>query len=162
MCFKDNFFGFLGYVGSISGGLARMFFAVAPTVTSQGVPTTAGVTVYWLRDNTGNTARAQSLNFTTATARTLFTDGSYSFVPQALTSSLVGADPQVFVHWTAMPRVQPVMQVCTVISTEFTPNFTTFLAALVGPTPRTYIALDTTVSGAVAGGSTYKLAMLWE
>jgi hypothetical protein len=161
MCLKDGFFGFLGYRTPGSND-AFGFFAVARTTDANGATSSLGATVYW-HGNTFSTERAavQALNFSTGYVGPVSTTGTYCAVPHGITSSLVGGDSQAFVHWTAMPRVYPVMPLCTVVSTEV-PTGSTFNVALVGSTPRTYLALDTTVSGATSGDITFKLAMLWE
>ena len=161
MCLKDGFFGFSGY-RSIAGGDQFAFFAVARTTDANGTTSSLGATVYWWgAPGAIGPAAVQALNFSTSYVGAVNTTGDYCAVPHGITSSLVGADSQAFVHWTAMPRVYPVMPLCTVVSTEV-PTGSTFDVALVGATPRTYLALDPAVRGAATGGATYKLAMLWE
>ena len=173
MSFSNGFFGFDGYMGAHAGGTANfggvagseyMFFAVAQTTDANGAVTSDGAVVYWNNltvSQSNQHARHQALDFTTNTARTATSDGSYGYVPGSLTNSLVGADFQAFVNWAAYPAVRPTMGVVTVVPSELaSPVYTTFQTAVVGSTPRTYISLGGTVRGAVSG--TYALAMLFE
>lgn len=171
MCFKDGFFGFLGYqlatVGPPVSHTSNAFFAIAPTTNANGVRTNDGFTFYWRHSATsGVAAVVQALNPTGIGGMFSYwgpvsTVGDYCLVPHGITSSLVGVDSQAFAHWTAMPRIYPVMQLCTVLSTEV-PTNSTFNVALVGSTERTYLALDNSMNGTTVGTTTFKLAMLWE
>jgi hypothetical protein len=162
MCLKDGFFGFLGYRDPGGVPQAFAFFAVARTTDANGATTSLGATVYWNKDPAlDGQAAVQALNFSTSYVGAVNLTGDYCAVPHRITSSLVGVDSQAFVHFTAMPRVYPVMPLCTVISTEVATG-STFDVALVGATSRTYLALDTRVYGAATGTTDYKLAMLWE
>lgn len=160
MCLKDGFFGFLGYRDPGGVPQAFAFFAVARTTDANGATSSLGATVYWCAASTVPAA-VQALNFSTSYVGAVNLTGDYCAVPHRITSSLVGVDSQAFVHFTAMPRVYPVMPLCTVISTEVATG-STFDVALVGATSRTYLALDTRVYGAATGTTDYKLAMLWE
>lgn len=162
MCYKDGFFGFLLYNGALASNISYFFFAVARTTDVNGTPDSNGAVCYWYASSSSSGfADIQALNFTANTARTRVTDGSYSFVPQSISSSLVGSDTQAFMHWVAYPRVRPNMYMLTVVSAEFA-YANTFQTSVVGTTPRTYIAFDSTIHGQSTGSTTYKLAMLWE
>lgn len=164
MCLKDGFFGFHGYRTNISGSNdSWAFFAVARTTDANGFTTSLGATVYWsfTSSNTPAPPIVQALNFSTGYVGPENSDGSFCIVPHRISASYVGLDSQAFVHWTAMPRVYPIMPICTVISVEI-PTGSTFSVALIGTIPRTYMALDTRQWGAANGTTTYKLAMLWE
>lgn len=163
MVYKDGFFGFLGYLGAASTG-SWFFVAIAPTVDANGVKTNDGLCVYYRNSSGANSiADVQAINLDTSTVGSVVTTGTYAFVPYGITASLTGADTQTFLNWMVLPSasVRPVMQIVTVISSEF-PTSNTFQTDVIGVTPRTYIALDTTSNGAVTGTSTYKFAMLWE
>lgn len=153
-----------GYVGVIlkAGGLsstpnAICFFAVARTVDDTGAETGDGYTVF--RRNTTQMG-AQSVSVSNATS---FTESTfYSVVHMAPTSSLVGSDKQVYKCYTIQPRVRPVLQMATVIATEY-PSATSFTATLVGATARTYLSGGTGLTNAGANNSaSYCHAMLWE
>jgi hypothetical protein len=125
------------------------------------VPDARGATVYF-QNNTGGTDGpvVQALNFQTATTLTANTASDFVIVPMGITSSIIGADTQCFLHWTALPLVLPNLYMATVITAEV-PAGSTFSTTLVGTTPRTYVALDNLPTGA-NNSSTYRLAMLWE
>lgn len=160
MCLKDGFFGFCGYLSGSAGNVAFMFFAVSRTTDANGVPTSDGASVFWGNVVNGSAPpTVQALNFTSNT--TLSNSTVTGFIPGNITSSLVGSDNQVFLHWVAYPRVYPVMPIVAIVSSEFVTN-TTFTSTVLGTTPRTYVVLDNVLYGAVAGTTTYKLAMLWE
>jgi hypothetical protein len=165
MCLSNGFFGFSGYLGAFDTDREGAFFAVSRTTDANGAVTSDGACVYWMAagNTLGAVARHQALNFTTNTARTATSDGSYGYVPGSLTNSLVGADFQAFVNWAAYPAVRPTMGVVTVIRAELAaPVYTTFQTAVVGSTQRTYISLGNAIHGAVSGNTTYNLAMLFE
>jgi hypothetical protein len=159
LVYKDGFFGFSGY--RFAAGLGPwMYAAVAKTTNAAGVQDSRGVTVYW-RPVSANPPPVQALNFQTNTVLPLdVTGGNFVVIPMAITSSIIGADTQCFIHWTALPLVLPNPYMATVISAEV-PAGSTFSTTLVGTTPRTYVAIDSSVYGSSIG-TAYRLAMLWE
>jgi hypothetical protein len=163
LVYKDGFFGFLGYRnGAVGTNVPIMFAAVARTTDSNGAVDTRGATVYWRQNpSTGPSAIVQALNFQTNTALAANDDGRYALVPMGITSSIIGADTQCFLHWTALPLVLPNPYVATIVSSEV-PSGSTFSTTLVGTTPRTYVALDDNPTGDASESTNYKLAMLWE
>ena len=168
MCFSASagFFGVTAFVGGM-GGEANLFgFFVCRTTDFSGAPDAQGISVYWRGSNTGNRPVVQALNTITNVAGAVDVDGQFCVVPYNLTNTAVGSDQQAFLHWTAMPRVYPVMQLVTVSSVEFLLT-TTFTAAVVGGTTRNYITLDGGFHGASnftnpTTSPAYRIAMLWE
>jgi hypothetical protein len=158
LVYKDGFLGFLGYRNAGGGNIPLAFFAVCRTTDAAGAPDSRGVTVY--TSQTLTWPRAQALNFQTGVALSQNITGDYVIIPMAITSSIIGADAQCFIHWTALPLVLPNPYVATVISAEV-PSGSTFSTTLVGTTPRTYVALDEYPRGSPLGAA-YKLVMLWE
>jgi hypothetical protein len=159
LVYKDGFLGFFGYRFAAGGNAVLMGFWVSKTTNAAGVQDSRGATVYW-RVGTSIPPWVQALNFQTNTALTVNTTGDFVVIPMAITSSIIGADTQCFIHWTALPLVLPNPYMATVISAEV-PAGSTFTTTLIGTTPRTYIALDNVPHGS-ALGSAYRLAMLWE
>ena len=163
---KDGFFGFWGYRSTTSTH-SRAFFAVARTVDANGVTSGLGATVYWKNDNTNDYPAVQALNFETFYYGSVRTVGDFCLVPHGIASCVfysgenLDANTQIFVHWTALPKVFPVMPLCSVLSNEV-PTASTFDVALVGTTQRKYMAIDTVIYGATDGGTSVKMAMLWE
>jgi hypothetical protein len=177
MCFKDNYLAFAGFRNVEN---TDSFFAICPTVNASGQETTVGVQIYWGSRNAGG-GRFPSVEFLNFQLGFRFGSvnqdgtlaGSYCLIPHNMLSSYInGTDSQCFTHWASTPRVMPVMHICTVIDSEF-PTGNIFNVALVGSTPRSYIALsNSSVDGAKTsqpgfGGSGIsdndtKIAMLWE
>lgn len=141
-------------------------FAVVRTHDASGAPTATGAIVYW-----GATSMAslltisQSLRFAASAAAYAQSD-MYSIVPGQVTSSVVGADPQVFAHFGISPDVWTVPTMATVLLSEV-PQFSSFPVAMVGSTSRTLLsmgALMKPVLTAIGPGAstTYGFAMLYE
>ena len=169
LSFSNGFFGFSGYLNSLSNeNHDRAVFLVARTTNANAEVTTDGAVVYWRPTLTTGAAFNQPMTFSTNAPRTTNSDGSYGYVPNSLTAStyFVGLNffYQAFVNWAAYPLVRPVMAVCTVCRADAlgaTP-FTPFKTTLVGSTQRTYISLGYSTFGATNDGSLYSLAMLFE
>ena len=161
LVYKDGFFGFLGYRFSTGASTFPMFGAwVAKTTDAAGVPDSRGATVYWRLSTNFTPPWVQALNFQTNTVSAQNTTGDFVVIPMGITSSVIGADTQCFIHWTALPLVLPNPYMATIITAEV-PSGSTFSTTLVGTTPRTYVALDPAPNGSALGAA-YKLAMLWE
>lgn len=160
LVYVDGFVGFLGYREAASANSPWMFFSICKTTNSSGEPDSRGITFYSRSPVFSAPPRVQPLNVQTNTALTVNTTGDFVVIPMAITSSIIGADTQCFIHWTALPLVLPNPYMATVISAEV-PSGSTFTTTLIGATPRTYLALDLSPVGSVLG-SAYKLALLWE
>ena len=168
MSFSNGFFGFCGYLNSLTDEKReRAFFAVARTTDANAAVTNDGAVVYWRGTTSPSKAFNQPMRFFHA-ARDTNSDGSYGYVPNTLPAStyFVGLNffYQAFVNWAAYPLVRPTMAICTVCTGDAlgNPPFTPFKATLVGSTERTYISLGHATEGATNGGSLYCLAMLFE
>jgi hypothetical protein len=161
LVYKDGFFGFFGYRFADGSGEARFLAAVARTTNAAGVPDARGATVYF-NNNSGGTdgPPVQALNFQANTVSAINSTSDFVVIPMAITSSIIGADTQCFIHWTALPLVLPNPYMATVIASEV-PAGSTFTTTLIGTTPRTYVALDGVPTGA-NNSLIYRLAMLWE
>jgi hypothetical protein len=158
LVYKDGFFGFFGYRASTGVDAVLFGMWVAQTTNSAGAPDSRGATVY-LRRTVDAVPSAQALNFGTNTVSAVNDTGDFVLIPLRITSSIIGADTQCFIHWTALPLVLPNPYMATVINAEV-PAGSTFSTVLVGTTPRTYLALDNQPQGDSQSG--YRLAMLWE
>jgi hypothetical protein len=162
-CVKNGFLGVMFKAGAQTAAPnGHAFFAVARTVDDAGAETGDGFTLFRRQSagNTGGAIIAQSVSVSNAT--TFTASLSYSLVHMDVTSSAVGADKQVYKNYTIQPRVRPVLQMCTVIATEYSAA-TTFTATLVGTTPRTYLSGGTNTAFAGANASSaYCNAMLYE
>ena len=171
-CFKDGQLA-LGWkipeaTPAITTGIAG-FFCLSRTVDSNGQPTATGVHVFWGAGTSSSQTASQSLRF--ASPSQAFTEQSatincmYGFLAQVQLNTSVGSDTQVALGFTWMPRMQPLISPCGVLSTELTAG-TTFNATLVGTTPRTYLRMPqhTGPFGPIGVASTGGLAMcvLWE
>lgn len=159
-CHAEGFFGLLWKTGSSSNGA----FLISRTCDSSGAPTATGALCYW-GSNNSVLKGVQALRFAAAAAaytlKTAANEGS-CLVPLHPANSAVGADIQVYLHWTITPQVSPVFGFCTVYVSEI-PLGNTFSTTLVGSTPRTYIGLGTGAGAAEASSSNANaLAMLWE
>jgi hypothetical protein len=161
VCYKDGSLGVMLKVGAVaSGPSAQAFFVVGRTVDDTGAETGDGFTVFRRQASTSLGNLAQSVSVANSTT---FTESqTYSMVHMGVTSSLVGSDKQVYKNYTIQPRVRPVMQVATVIVTEY-PSATSFTATFVGATARTYLSGGSgTAQHGVGASSTNAAAMLWE
>jgi len=165
-----GFFGVAAYVGGTTTDTSTFGFLIARSTDANGNLNSTGMTIYCPQNNLGQPADVQAVDFQTGVASAVNTKGQYGFVPMGLASSAVGPDFQAFVNWSAFPRVSPVMQVVTVLSSEF--NTTTgFSATVVGATPSNYMTLDGGMHGdGMANGTPgiatstplARLAILWE
>lgn len=156
LVYKDGFLGLLLYRFSAATGTAPWgFFAVAKTTSATGADDSRGFTVY-RQQPSGTDPGVTAVNRATSTVLAENTTGNFVLVPMAITSSIIGADTQCFIHWTALPLVLPNPYMATVVNAEV-PTASTFSTTLVGTAPRTYLALDR-----LGNSGTYKLAMLWE
>jgi hypothetical protein len=159
----DGFFGFSWKIGYST--TPEAFFGVTRTCDADGVMDARGALCMYF--GSGNTTKGmQALRFAaTAAAYTASTSSvDLSFFPQK-ENGLIGSDIRLGVGWSIIPEPTPITGFCTTRLTDFAPG-ATFTAALVGSTPRTYIALTSSAVTPVAstsqnGGANY-LGMLWE
>lgn len=163
MCHVSGSFGCVFHYNT-STNIPVFAFIVARTVDATGTPSADGCVLYARGTNTSATVVGvvQALRFA-ATAAT-FTASATDFttlIPHAMTSSLVGSDMQVFMHWFPNPRIVPLFSVCSHIQSEISQG-STFTTTLVGTTARTYISIANSIGASVSGSSAYGMAMIWE
>ncbi len=149
-------------LGAAGTGKGMGYFSVIRSTDDTGAPTGAwaaitrsyGATSYY---------ECQVINFTNLTTYPSSLDGSHSNVPQNVSSSLVGADVQVFKHYVCAPRVSPLFAQVTVLTSEVGQS-TSFSVIPIGSTiSRTYISLGPNGNYAAIGGTVNStLAMIWE
>jgi hypothetical protein len=173
MCFKDNFLGVS--INRRNSNSSMGFFCIAPTTDSSGAVNSIGVTVYRSVVSIRLPLHVQALNFQAGVAFPVNTSGAYCLIPQGSVlgapdgntqaSSLTNGDFQCYAHWTAMPRVYPVMQMCSVLNSEV-PIGSVFQTTIVGSQPRSYMALDDVCPGTIQSTTlnyvSSRCAMLWE
>lgn len=162
MAYNGGSFAFLGFDDVTGAGWPQMFMAVSRTYDVGGAYDGNGVQTY--REKGGPTTEAmntQSINFSTASAQTEDTNGNYSFIPGVLTSTAVSGVPQVYAHFCSLPEVKVVPGMVTVNNNDVAVN-TTFSAAVVGATARTYVKLSTFLTGAAVATNAAGVAMIWE
>lgn len=162
-------------IGAWGSASAASFFAVCRTCDTNGDPDGVGFSVYAYGGNS-TSGQTEQLQF----RRSDNTWSSYinnlcptCLIPgDATTPTFVGSDAQVLLHFGFFPRVQPIHGLLCVKTSEFGAD-STFTAAPVGATTRTYLVLGPTYYGNGQGsfsygnGNTsqstgYTLAMIWE
>ena len=159
MCCVDGFFGFAYKTGWI--GACQAFILRTPDNT--GVADATGAMVCWQSGSSLLTTQALRFAATAAayTARTTITEAQLGFIPQLMSSSVLGSgDIQVAVGWTITPASIPLVGVCGVLDAEVSLG-TTFSSTLVGSTARTYVGLVAGMPFSAIGNGP-KMAMLWE
>jgi hypothetical protein len=118
---------------------ALAVFAVCRTTDDTGAETGDGYTVFRRQSGNGVAGAVVAQAVSVSNATTFAESPYYAMVHHGVSSSLVGADKQVYKCYTVQPRVRPVLQACVVLSTEY-PAATSFTATLVGATARTYLS----------------------
>lgn len=157
-CLVEGFFG-LAYKRGRSGPPGLAFIAVCRSVDDTGAPTGEGFTVYRQSTTTVQTAEAFSV-----TDNVVFPASSgFAMVNMGRSVSAIDADTiQVYRHYTILPRVRPNPFLVTVQDGEV-PSNTIFQTTVVGVTPRTYLALGSSVNrAAINNSASNAMAMLWE
>lgn len=171
---SEGFFGMAWKIGSTSS--VSSFFAICRSVDSNGDADATGFSVYAF-GTTGSGAATEQLRFrrSNETWSTLATGAGGGSIgsPTCLIpgnnadSTFVGADAQVYLHFGQFPRMTPIVGLVGVKAAEFGAD-STFTAAAVGSTPRTYLVLGGPHSGAGSfvaaypNATPYTIAMLWE
>lgn len=166
LCVNEGFFGLNWKQGA---GGTEALFVFNRTCDATGTATVTGALCVWGFGQGSLLTATQALRFAATaaayTARTTNLNTALGFNPQIPSATLVGADPQVFMGWTITPQVAPLFGVCGVLDAEFLTG-NTFTVALVGATPRTYVAL-TNAAGPFGPSATSeagmpKFAMLYD
>lgn len=140
-------------------------FIICRSCDADGTPNAKAAIICYSIVATGTNTYTQTLRFeSVAAAQTQdVTGGGLSLVPGNVTSSSIGgANLQVYMCWMNAPDVRPVFGIATVVIASHA-LATTFSVALVGSTARTYIALNANSFGSPANKNVaYTLAMLYE
>lgn len=130
------------------------------TVDNNGSPTAEGV-VMANGGQTNSTTNIGLLRFV-APVITVSSSAAYqTFLPYNLTDTRVGLDPQVFMHWTALPKMKPLVGTATYVNSEIALG-TQFSLALVGVTPRNYVSIGINLGQSASASPQMGTAMLWE
>lgn len=166
LCHTADFLGVALKIGSGTGATAlgaMLAFSIEKMTDSVGTPSGTGVVVRWGPTPGITVATNLQAIRTAAPAADYGVSNAFSVVPANLTSTLVGADRQVFLHAFPSPRVIFSPFMCTVVNAEL-PIATTFSAILLGVTSRTYIALGNAFGcgNSASPTTTWSNAMLWE
>lgn len=130
------------------------------TVDNNGSPTAEGV-VMTNGGQTNGLASVGLLRFVAPVIATVSSASYQTFLPYNLSDTRVGLDPQVFMHWTALPKMKPLVASATYLNTEIALG-TQFSLALVGVTPRNYLGVGINFGQSASGSPQMALAMLWE
>lgn len=152
-----------GYGSAIikGGSGANFWLSISRSCDSSGTPNAIGWTAVCGGVNSGPYTYFQAVGTGFLTVPTL---NAISVVPGGVTSSLVGADYQVFLNWGLNPRMYPLLGSCHAVRSEIAYGVT-FSVALIGTTPRTYMATGAGLSGnslANNANSVYAIAILYE
>lgn len=168
LCATNGHVSLVWKTGASSVGYAIAGFAVCRTVDSSGAFTATGALVTFGASSASNVPIYQSLTYSPAKAFVATNaTGAQCLVPGAETNSVVGSTNQAFLFWMLSPQVVPIPGLCAVYTTEASEG-STFTAALVGATSRTYISIGRQIGTQVAAQSTLLpanflgTAMLWE
>jgi hypothetical protein len=158
-------------------GTLGSFFSICRTCDTNGDPNDLGFSVYGY-GSSSTSGQNEQVQFRRSDNTWSGFAGSGSNSATALipgpatAASFVGADAQVVLHFGAFPRIQPIHGLLAVKTSEFGAD-STFTAAPVGATTRTYVVLGSTYFGNGAGSFTqgfgntvaatgWTLAMIWE
>lgn len=152
------------------GQAAQGCGCLARTVDATGTPTALGYMIWGYGGTSATNNSYNNLRMVrfASTAAVIYSavgvvGAQYvTYVPGWLASSLLqNGDKQIFLAWGAFPEVQPIHGFGLYRLTEFSDG-STFTAALVGSTERTYLATGHQGDGLAAGLTTYGMAMLYE
>ena len=158
LCHTADFFG-LAFKFGVGSGIFHAFLAITKTCDTAGSATTTGFAVY-RSQSTG--VLAQQVVRTAAAAATRTESTSFSFVQGLVTDSTTPAgDKQRYRHFEHSNGVNPLATMCTYVASEVSTG-SSFAAAMVGSTARTFLALGGVLRGEVTGSSNYATAMLYE
>ena len=161
----DGFFALVFKMGAGVNALTLFSVSVQRSADNTGAPT--GEAVALIGCGTGNQATvappAAIIKYVTSTVNNVVTGADIGFMPSQMTTSVVGVDPQIFLHWIALPKMSPLVGTATYILSEVGLN-TEFDLALVGTTPRHYLAVGNSFRKTAYNGSVTVLgtAILWE
>lgn len=165
LCYADGFLGLVWKLGVASQG----YLLLCRSCDADGDPTADGYSEFAYGTPSGSslTMTRRHVRFASPASvihSTVHGSGEYyaSLVPGFLNpTTLPSGDKQVYLSWGAFPDMRPLFGLCAARITEFAAG-TTFSAALVGSTARTYLAVGIVGNNYAAGSSSYTPAMLWE
>lgn len=163
-CCVDGFIGMLYRSGACLYGL--MSFIIQRTVDDTGTPNADGIAIFLNRNDQANYgARMVVYNYATGysadSGSSVGGTPSYVFRPFGIAATQYGpsSEYQALRHWIILPLIRPLLLTCsTGITDNLTPG-TTFQAAPVGTTLRTYIQLPI---GHLGYFGYDRIAMVWE
>lgn len=162
-------------IGGFAGS-SGVLFSICRSCESNGDPDGLGFSVYAYGSASTNAVEQLQTRRSDNTWSTFITATSgapTAFIPTDSTApSFVGSDAQVILHFGAFPRIQPITGLLCVKASEFGED-STFTAAPVGTTLRTFLVLGQRYSGNGGGAFCYgynngnaatgwTLAMIWE
>ena len=164
LCATAGFAGLAFKIGAASlSSLTLIGFTVQRTVDNTGAPTATGVvlTSCGSANNATTAATVSIINYTASTVNNGSTGIDLGAMPSAITSSLVGTSPQVFLHWVSVPQVTPLVGTAACILSEIVIGSERNLT-LVGTTPRNYIAIGNSLRKTAYSAAVVGTLMIWE
>lgn len=139
-----------------SGATSSMFFLLARTTDTAGVPTTTGFHFY--------SSSSLSLNRNTYVSSSINDVSRFCMIPGANTSTAVGGDVQLFRHFGMQPAVICCPFLLTYMDAEIGSE-STFSVTPMGVTSRTYLTLGGAAGPTFCGAdaaATDRIAVVWE
>lgn len=164
LCATAGFAGLAFKIGAaVSSSLTLIGFTVQRTVDNTGAPTAAAVvlTTCGASNDTTTASLVSIINYTSSTVNNGSTGIDLGAMPSAITSSLVGTSPQVFLHWVSVPQVTPLVGTAACILSEIVIGSQRNLT-LVGTTPRNYIAIGNSLRKTAYSAAVVGTLMIWE
>ena len=164
LCATAGFAGLSFKIGAAaSSSLTLIGFTVQRTVDNTGAPTAAAVvlTTCGASNDTTTASLVSIINYTSSTVNNGSTGIDLGAMPSAITSSLVGTSPQVFLHWVSVPQVTPLVGTAACILSEIVIGSQRNLT-LVGTTPRNYIAIGNSLRKTAYSAAVVGTLMIWE
>lgn len=166
LCATAGFSGLSFKAGAASSSnLTLIGFTVQRTVDNTGAPTATAVvlTTCGATNNATTAALVSIINYTASTVDNSSSGIDLGAMPSAMTASIVGTSPQVFLHWTSVPQVTPLVGTASYILSEVVLGSERDIT-LVGSTPRHYIAIGNALRKTAYNGSAAVIGtlMLWE
>lgn len=162
--------GFAGLAFKVNGGASSAYtrghpaFIIERFRDNAGAPTSAGAVLIGNSGNNttaGNDAAVRILDFLNSSVRSF--NGNLAYVPNNITDSRVGLAPQIFHHWSMLPKMTPLIGSAACVRGEVAVD-QQFELALVGSTPRNYVCIGHTLGSSIEGGSSINgdICMLFE
>lgn len=146
----------------IQNNKALLAFSVTRSCDASGTPTEDGVILVTGGSSisTSATSNVQCLRFSGAPVALPASTSQYiSIFPQTLSSYTYGTDMQLFSCWMALPQVFPVFSMIGYMVADIVEG-DVFSHAMIGATPRTYVAVSRSLGTGGFAGSGF--CMLWE